>query len=132
MNNMIQIAQQKADAFTDAVTSDPRWELEDELMCQVFGFTLYGYLFGVGRVVCFMDVEDIQEMAASTLTGLGLGPDYAKGLIEYAHEEFATEGNTSVFANLVGIGHSHFDSSEISTLLESVFENTEQLRDDAE
>lgn len=45
MNNMRQLAEQKAIAFTQAVTSDPRWELEDELMCQVFGFTLYGYVF---------------------------------------------------------------------------------------
>jgi hypothetical protein len=57
MNNMKQLAQDKAEEFTSAVTSDSRWRLEDELMCQVFGFTLYGYVFGVGRVICFMDVQ---------------------------------------------------------------------------
>jgi hypothetical protein len=54
---MKQLAQDKAEEFTSAVTSDSRWRLEDELMCQVFGFTLYGYVFGVGRVICFMDVQ---------------------------------------------------------------------------
>ena len=75
---MIQLAQEKADAFTNAVTSDRRWQLEDELMCQVFGFTLYGYLFGVGRLSCFLDVEEIQAMSTDKLAGLGFGPNYAK------------------------------------------------------
>ena len=125
---MIQLAQQKADAFTNAVTTDSRWQLQDELMCQVFGFTLYGYLFGVGRLVCFMDVEDIQTMASGKLVSLGIGPSYAKGMMEHAHEEFMTEGNTSLHANLVGIGHSHFGSASISVLVESVFQNTQQIR----
>ena len=77
MNTMEQLARSKALAFTTAVTSDSRWVLEDELMCQVFGFTLYGYALGVGRVVCFMDVADIQAMAAGELSGLGIGPKYA-------------------------------------------------------
>ena len=125
---MIQLAQQKADAFTDAVTTDGRWQLEDELMCQVFGFTLYGYLFGVGRLICFMDVEDIQAMATDKLAGLGLGLDYARGMMEHAHQELMTEGNASLHAQLVGIGHSHFGSAKIDALVESVFQNTEQIR----
>ena len=128
MNNMVQLAQDKADAFTQAVTSDSRWELEDELMCQVFGFTLYGYLFGVGRLFCFMDVEDIQQMAANQLAGLGIGPKYAAGMMEHAHQEFMAEGNTSLHSKLVGIGHSHFASDEINKLVESVFVNTDQIR----
>jgi hypothetical protein len=128
MNNMIQFAQQKADEFTDAVTTDRRWQLEDELMCQVFGFTLYGYLFGVGRLICFMDVEEIQTMATGKLAELGIGPNYAKGMMEHAHEEFMTNGNTSLHAKLVGIGHSHFASDKSNALVESVFQNTEQIR----
>jgi hypothetical protein len=128
MNNMKQLAKKKAEAFTSAVTSDPRWQLEDELMCQVFGFTLYGYLFGIGRVICFMDVEDIQAMAARTLAGLGIGPAYASGMMEHAHQEFMTEGNPSLHAQLVGVGHSHFGSETIDDLMESVFANTERIR----
>lgn len=128
MNNMIQLAQTKADAFTDAISNDSRWELEDELMCQVFGFTLYGYLFGIGRLHCFMDVEDIQKMAAGKLAALGIGPKYAAGMMEHAHQEFFTEGNTSLHAQLVRVGHDHFASEEIHELVESVFVNTEQIR----
>ena len=128
LNNMTQLAEHKADAFTNAVTADRRWQLEDELMCQVFGFTLYGYLFGVGRLICFMDVEDIQVMAARKLAELGIGPNYAKGMTEHAHKEFMTEGNSSLHAKLVGIGHSHFGSETLRVLVDSVFENTEQIR----
>lgn len=132
LNPLIKMAQHKADAFTKAVTSDPRWQLEDELMCQVFGLTLYGYLLGVGRSLCFMDVEDIQAMAASSLSGLGIGQDYATGMMQHAHEEFMTEGNTSPESKLVGIGHSHFASEKIDPLVESVFQNTEHIRDSSD
>lgn len=128
MKNLTQLAQQKADAFTDAVTSDPRWQLEDELMCQVFGFTLFGYLLGVGRTVCSMDVEDIQAMAAGKLIELGIGPDYANGMMEHACNEFMTEGNPSLHAELVGIGHSQFASDNIDDLVDSVFRNTEEIQ----
>lgn len=128
MNNMEPLARSKAAAFTAAVSADPRWILEDELMCQVFGFTLYGYALGVGRVVCFMDVEDIQQMAAAELSGLGIGPKYAEGMMQHAQEEFMQENNSSFHAQLVNVGHSHFASDDIDELVESVFSNTELIR----
>ena len=123
-----QAAQEKTDAFVDAVTSDKRWQLEDELMCQVLGFTLYGYVFGYGRIVCFMDVDDIKEMAASKLASLGIGPKYAQGMMDHAHQEFITEGNTSIHNQLIGVGHSHFGSEDLSELVDSIFANSEQIR----
>lgn len=128
MEQMQELAKEKAEALTKAITSDSRWALEDELMCQVFGFTLYGYVFGVGRVICFMDVEPIQELAATQLSGLGIGPRYATGMMEHAHQEFVKEDNQSVHGQLVGIGHSHFASEDLGELVESVFENTATLR----
>ena len=80
----------KAAEFTRQVTSDQHWKLEDELMCQVFGFTLYGYLFGIGRVHCFMDVEDIHAIIVDQLASLGIGRRYVEGLVESAHREFTT------------------------------------------
>jgi hypothetical protein len=73
MNNMEQLANEKAEALRERVTSDSRWNLQNELICQVFGFTLYGYVFGIGRLICFMDVEVINEIATSKLTTLGFG-----------------------------------------------------------
>src|SRR4051794_31818355 len=78
MSDLKQHAKAKSDEFTRQVTSDPRWKLEDELMCQVFGFTLYGYVFGIGRVHCFMDVVDIHAIIVDQLAGLGIGRKWGK------------------------------------------------------
>lgn len=128
MNNMEPLARTRTAAVTAAVTSDPRWVLEDELMCQVFGFTLYGYALGVGRVVCLMDVSDIQEMAAGELSGPGIGPKYAAGMMEHAHDEFMQENNQSFHSQLVNVGHSYFASEDTKELVESIFSNTELIR----
>ncbi len=127
MSDMPELAKSKAEALTTAITSDSRWQLEDELMCQVFGFTMYGYVFGVGRLVCFMDVEDIQKLAADQLTGLGIGPKYAEGMMQAAHNEFMRDGNTSLHYQLIGIGHSHVASEGLTELVESIFQNTKQI-----
>ena len=128
MSDMAAMAKSKAETLTAAVTSDGRWRLEDELMCQVFSFTMYGYIFGVARLVCFMDVEDIQQLATDQLTGLGIGPKYAEGMMQAAYNEFTQEGNTSLHNQLIGIGHSHFASEDLTELVESVFQNTQQIR----
>lgn len=131
MNDMAVLAKSKAETLTTAVTSDSRWQLEDELMCQVFGFTMYGYVFGVARTVCFMDVEDIQQLATDQLTGLGIGQKYADGMMQAAYDEFMQKGNTSLYNQLIGIGHSHFVSEDLSELVESVFQNTQRIRESA-
>ena len=128
MTDMAELAKSKAESLTAAVTNDPRWELEDELMCQVFGFTMYGYVFGVGRTHCFMDVEDIQKLAADQLSGLGIGPQYAEGMMQAAYDEFMQEGNTSLHNQLIGVGHSHIGSEDLTGLANSIFQNTEQIR----
>ena len=128
MSEMAMLAKSKAEALTNAVTADNRWNLEDELMCQVFGFTMYGYVFGVARLMCFMNIEDIQKLATDQLTGLGLGPKYAEGMMQAAYNEFIQEENTSWINKLIGVGHSHFASEDLAILVESVFQNTQQLR----
>ena len=128
MNNMIALAKTKAEVLTRAVTADPRWDLQDELMCQVFGFTMYGYLVGVGRLICFMDVEDIQRLAADQLTGLGIGPKYARGMMQHAHRVFTDEGNKSIHSQLIGIGHAHFAAEDMAEVVEAVFANTESIK----
>lgn len=128
MTDLAELAKSKAEALTTIVTNDPRWQLEDELMCQVFGFTMYGYVFGVGRIHCFMDVEDIHKLAADQLTGLGIGPNYAEGMMQAASNEFMQEGNTSLHNRLIGVGHSHIGSDDLTELANSIFQNTEQIR----
>ena len=118
----------KAEALTKAVTTDRRWRLEDETMCQVFGFTLFGYIFGYGRTICFMDVEDIQQLAASQLSNLGIGPKYADGLMQTALDEFMSQDSQSMYSQLVEIGHSHFATEDLTEMVESIFENTSRIQ----
>jgi len=124
---MEQLARQKAEAFRERVTSDSRWNLQSELMCQVFGFTLYGYVFGIGRLICFMDVEAINEIAISQLAALGIGPQYAKGLVDSAFNSFMNKNGKSIYSQLVGIGHSHFAATDLGAVVDSIFSNTARL-----
>ena len=124
MNDLKQHAKAKSDELTRQVTSNPRWKLENEMMCQVFGFTLYGYVFGIGRVHCFMDVEDIHAVIVDQLAGLGIGRKYVEGLVQAAHQEFMTENNQSWQNQLIGVGHSHALKEDMRALVDSIFSNT--------
>lgn len=128
MPDLKQHAKAKSEEFTRQVTSDRRWKLEDELMCQVFGFTLYGYIFGIGRLHCFMDIEDIHAIIVNQLAGLGIGRKYVEGLVQAAHQEFVTENNQSWENRLIGVGHSHALKEDMKVLVDSIFTNTAALR----
>lgn len=128
MDNMTVLAKTKAETLTRKVITDPRWDIQDELLCQVFGFTMYGYVFGVGRLACFMDVQDIQQLATDQLTGLGIGSTYAQGMMQSAYEIFMDKGNSTIHSQLIGIGHSHFASEDMTDLVESIFVNTEKIK----
>lgn len=128
MTDLKQHAVSKAAEFTRRVTSDRRWNLQNELMCQVLGFTLYGYVFGIGRVHCFMDVEDIQALIVDQLAGLGIGRNYVEGLVQAAHQEMSKENNQSWQNRLIGVGHSHALKENLPVLADSIFSNTTVLR----
>ncbi len=128
MTDLKQHAIGKATEFTRRVTLDPHWKLEDELMCQVFGFTLYGYTFGIGRIHCFMDVEDIHAIVVDQLAGLGIGRNYVVGMVDAAHGQFLQANNQSWQNRLIGVGHSHALKEDMQVLVDSVFSNTDALR----
>src|SRR5689334_9442409 len=107
MSDLKQHTKAKSEEFTRQVTSDPRWKLEDELMCQVFGFTLYGYVFGIGRVHCFRDGAGIQAIIIDQLTALDIGRKNVQILVQAEHQEFITENNQSWQNRLIGVGNSH-------------------------
>ena len=113
--------------FVNSVTADSRWDLQNELMVQVLGFTLYGYAFGIGRLILFMDAEEINKIIENELTGIGIGLKYAQGLVEAAHGTFIKE-EESINSQLVEVGHSNFAAEDISECVESIFENTELLQ----
>ena len=73
---MIGRLEDKTDPFIEAVTADPRWVLEDELMVQVLGFTLYGYAFGLG----------------GTGSGTPICPGAGRGCIRMFHQRSRSVG----------------------------------------
>jgi hypothetical protein len=89
---------------------------------------MYGYAFGVGRLVFLLDEPDIHRMAVAQLTGLGVGEKYAVGLIDAAREAMLYETAESTHRKLVGIGHWHFASENLTGLADTVFRNTMVLR----
>ncbi len=119
----------KLRSLITSITSDSRWNLEDELMIQVLGFTIYGYAFALGMLALFLDVEEINNAVIGNLVKLGVGAKYAQGLVEAAYSSFADENDDSVYSQLVNIGHSQFSSESLESLTESIFSNTEALRD---
>lgn len=126
---MEQAFRSKANRLFAALTADPRWDINDELLFQVMGFTFYGYCFGFGKLVCFMDANAIDAYVADKLTGLGAGAKYVQGMIERARQDFVTADNVvpvdmnDPFSQLIGIGHSHFAADDFSQLFESVYQN---------
>lgn len=110
----------KAEKLFNQVTTDPRWDINDEKLFNVFGLTYYGYCFGFGKLICFLDPEDINSFVAAKLTGLGAGQKYVNGLIDYAYSTFQqpTEG---LYAELVGLGHAQFASDDTALLTETIF-----------
>lgn len=119
---------EKTNSLVKLIISDPRWNLKDELLIQVLGFTVYGYAFGLGRLVLFMDVGEINEVVTNQLSKLGVGEKYAQGLVDAAFNSFTNESDISVHSQLVNVGHSHFSSEDLSVCVESIFNNTEALR----
>ncbi len=118
----------KSETFVRRVVSDSRWNLEDEQMCQVLGFTLHGYLFGIGRVHCLLDVSEIHAVAIEQLAGIGIGRKYVEGMIEVAHQEFVKENNQSWRNQLNGVGHSHALKEDLDVLVDSIFTNTALIK----
>ena len=119
----------KANRLFSAITNDPRWDINDELLFQVAGFTFYGYCFGFGRLVCLMDADDIDAYAAGKLTGLGAGAKYVQGMIARARQDFVTDEDAEPvdtddpLSRLIGIGPSYFSADDFSLLVESIYKN---------
>ncbi len=125
---MEELAKEKIETFKNLVVANENWDLNDELMCQVFGFTLFGYALGVGRFTCFLDVEDIHELTIEQLTSLGIGTTYAKGMVQRAFDVFSNNGEESFLFQLIEVGQSFFAFDDVQELVELVFINTNKAR----
>jgi hypothetical protein len=126
-NQMVSSFKEQAGQVFNKIVSDKRWDLNDELLFSVFGLTYYGYCFGIGRMMYFLEPADINSFVEEKLVGLGAGKKYVSGLVDKAYSTFIqpTEGFQS---QLVGIGHSHLSANDTTELINSIFENAELLK----
>ena len=124
---------EKADACFAAITGDPRWDFEDELLFQVATFTWYGYCFAIGQVFYFLDADVIDDYVIARLTALGAGEKYVRGLVARAREDFGNEppDENDVYTQLIGIGHSHFSERKHDGLVASIYDNYALLSEGA-
>lgn len=124
---MITAFKEKAEDLFRKVVTDPRWDVAEETQFSVFGFTFYGYCFGVGRLLYFLDAETINAFVTEKLVALGAGAKYAGGLVEAAYSTFEAPSE-SLNAQLVGIGHAHFAAADMTELVNAFFKNAVALK----
>jgi len=124
---MIEIFKQKSEQLFIQVTTDERWDINNQTLFNVFALSYYGYSFGVGNLLCFLDPTEINAFAKHKLIELGAGEKYVSGLIDFAYDTFLqpTEG---VNAQLVGIGHSHFSAEDTTELTNAIFNNAKSIQ----
>jgi len=124
---MVEIFRQKSEQLFDQVTTDERWDINNQTLFNVFALSYYGYSFGVGNLLCFLDPTEINSFVQHKLIELGAGEKYVSGLIDFAYDTFLqpTEG---VNAQLVGIGHSHFSADDTTELTNPIFNNANSIQ----
>jgi hypothetical protein len=96
-------------------------------MVQVLGFSLYGYALGISRLILFMNANEINKIIVNELVDIGIGLKNVHGLVESAYDTFINE-DVSINSQLVDVGHSYFAIEDVSECLESIFENTNLLK----
>ena len=121
--NIEDLFEEKIKKLIELTINDSRWNLNNETMFQVFGFTITGFSFGVGRNLYFMESDQIVNSVISKLTKLGAGEKYVRGLVDKAIDTFENE-TKSFQSDLVGIGFSHFAKEDLTELKDSIFSNT--------
>lgn len=119
---------ENAEKLFRLVTTDTRWDLQDEVLFNTFSFSYYGYCLGFGKLICFIDPEQVNDFVEAKLISLGAGEKYVKGLVSHAYSVFADDSDKSLHSQLIGIGHSHFSSTDFTELVNSIFENTEIIK----
>ena len=119
--------EEKVGILFSAVTNDSRWDINNEGLFIAFGMELYGYSFGVGQSIFFVNEEDINDYIIKLLISIGGGKKYVQGLVEYAHSTFHKE-DKGLYSQLVNIGWQHFSDSNLEDLVNSIFANAEIVK----
>jgi hypothetical protein len=120
--------------LTNRVLADPRWEGEqDDLGVSVLGMLLYGFALATGRLVMFLDMEDIDAAVLRVLTErVGVAPKWGGGLVADANASAFDQDHHPGQHELIGVGHSYFGVEDQAAIVDNVFANIQSVRQRAE
>lgn len=115
-------------ALADRVLADPQWE-RDDLTVSVLGMLLYGFALATGRIVMFLDIEDIDASVLRCMTErVGAAAKWSGGLVAAAHAAAFDEAYHPGHHELIGVGHSYFGVDDQAEIVENVFANFASVR----
>ncbi|MDR0230351.1 MAG: hypothetical protein LBI72_15005 [Flavobacteriaceae bacterium] len=114
---------QKIDLLLNRITTDKRWDLDNETLFVVMGMTYYGYCLGYGKLVCMQDNVTVNKAVVQRLVALGAGTKYTEGLVDAAEQSFFQQ-EENLYNQLVNIGHNYFMMDEWEELIDNIYDNT--------
>lgn len=120
---MEEVFEEELTKLLELVVNDSRWDLNNELLFQVLGFTVVGFSYGVGVVQCNMVVEKVADSVISKLINLGAGEKYVRGLVDAALDTFVNK-TKSLKSDLVGVGFSNSPAIDVVKVKELIYSNT--------
>ena len=101
--------------LAEAVLADPRWE-QEVLSVSVLGMVLYGYALAIGRIVMFLDIEDIDTAVLCCMTErIGAAAKWSSGLVAEANASAFDKAHHPGHHELIGVGHSYFGVEDQAT-----------------
>jgi len=121
---------ERVGALSDRVLADPRWESErDDLGVSVLGMLLYGFALATGRIVMFLDMEDINAAVLRCMTErVGAAGKWSDGLVSEANASAFDKAHHPGHHELVGVGHSYFGVDNQAAIVDNVFANIQNVR----
>jgi hypothetical protein len=120
---------QRVGELTEAVLADPRWH-HDEVSVTVLCMILYGFALATGRIILFLDMDDIDAAVLSCLTErIGAAPKWSGGLVAEANASSMDQAHHAGHHELIGVGHAYFFGiKDRSAQVDNVFANIESVR----
>jgi hypothetical protein len=111
-----------------SVVADSRWR-QDDLSVSILGMLLYGYALAIGRMVMFLDPEDIDAAVLRCMTGnVGAAAKWSSGLVADASASAFDKAHHPGHHELIGVGHSYFGVKDRAMVVDNVFTNIAAFR----
>lgn len=109
--------------LADAVLADPRW-VRNDLNVSVLGMLLYGFALATGRMVMFLDMEEIDAAVLSCMTEkVGAASKWSGGLVAEARASAFDKAYHPGNHELIGVGHSYFGVTDQAAIVNNVYAN---------